>query len=93
MKSAYEVALERMESEGIDRPREQAFSAETLQAIEQVRSKAEARVAELEIMHQKKLGEIFDPLEIEQQEKLVRTEKARIEASCDREVEKLRSGP
>jgi hypothetical protein len=42
MKSAYELALERLEKQGIERPREEAHSAETLEKIAEIRRQAEA---------------------------------------------------
>ena len=92
MKSAYELALERMESAGIDRPRDEAFSQETLQAIEEARSRAEAKIAELEILHHKKLEEMLDPLAAQEQERNYRAERGRIESRRDRDVEALRTG-
>ena len=50
LRTAYELALERMENEGIERPRSTAFSAETLSAMDEARRRAEAKLAELEIL-------------------------------------------
>src|SRR5215208_6924416 len=44
MKSAYELALERMEKQGIERPREETFGDELREKIADVRRKAEARI-------------------------------------------------
>lgn len=56
MKSAYEAALERLEGQGIERPREDSLSAEAREQIAEVRRKAEARLAELEILHKDRAG-------------------------------------
>ena len=61
IKSAYERALERMESEGIERPREEAFSPEVLAGMDEARKRAEAKLAELEIMHKGRLRTLREP--------------------------------
>src|SRR5436305_13070566 len=49
MKSAYELALERLERQGIERPREESFSDELRAGIAEARRQAEAKLAEIEI--------------------------------------------
>ncbi|MDX1384255.1 MAG: hypothetical protein R3190_11460 [Thermoanaerobaculia bacterium] len=92
IKSAYELALERMESEGIERPRDEAFSDATLDAMGEVRSRAEAKIAELEILHQKQLAQTVDPLAAEELERNYRAERERIEDQRDRRIAELRAG-
>lgn len=89
-KTAYELALERLERDGIDRPREDSFSDELKARIKDARSKAEARIAELEILHQDRLNETQDPAEREKAEQNFRAERERIEGQRDRELERLR---
>jgi hypothetical protein len=89
-KSAYELALERLERDGIDRPRTESLSDETKAQMAEARQRAKARVAELEIMHRDRLKEITDPGEREQAEKNFRSERTRIESGCEREVGRLR---
>lgn len=91
MKSAYELALERLEREGIERPRQEALSAETRERIAEARRRAEARLAELEILHRDKLRGRADPAEREEEEERYQGERRRIEGERDREVERLRS--
>lgn len=91
MKSAYELALERMEREGIERPREDAVSAETRAEMDQVRRRAEAKLAELEILHRDRRRKLADPAAREEEEKEYRAERRRIEDERDRKLEKLRS--
>ena len=93
MKSAYELALERMESEGIERPRDEAFSDEVLAEMGEIRQRAEAKLAELEILHAKKLAETLDPVAAQEQERNYRAERERIESRRDRDIETRRSGP
>ena len=91
MKSAYELALERLEAEGIERPREGGLSDEVKKQIAEERSKAEAKLAELEILHRDKLKTLHDPTQRHQEEEDHRLERLRIEERRDRQIEKLRS--
>lgn len=90
IKSAYELALERMESQGIAAPREEALSAATREQMAEVRRQAGAKLAELEILHKDKLRSLGDPLKRAEQEDYYRREKARIETERDAKLEKLR---
>ena len=60
MKSAYELALERLESQGIERPRQESLSEETRQRLNDVRQQAAAKLAELEILHLDRLKTVHD---------------------------------
>jgi hypothetical protein len=90
IKSAYERALERMESEGIERPREEAFAPDVLAAMEEARKKAEAKLAELEILHRGRLRKIADPAAFVNEEKEYQAERRRIEERRDRDIASLR---
>lgn len=90
MKSAYELALERLESQGIERPREDSMTAETREKIAEVRRQAEAKIAELEILHRDKLQKLADPTKIDEQEEYYLLERQRISEDADRKVAKLR---
>ena len=90
MKTAYQLALERMESQGIDRPDAANLSAEVRDKISEVRSKAEARLAEIEILHQKALEGPIDPVTLQQLEGEYRIDRGRIEGDRDRAIEGLR---
>ena len=92
MKSAYELALERLESRGIERPREDALSDEVREQMAEARRKAEAKVAELEILHRDRKAKLADPAQREEEEEDFRRERRRIEEKRDREIEKLRRG-
>ncbi|MEM6456692.1 MAG: hypothetical protein AAF772_16495 [Acidobacteriota bacterium] len=86
MKSAYERALERLEAQGIAPPQQHALTDETRAAIADVRSRAEAKLAELEILHRDRRA--GDP----QAEAEHRRERQRIEANRDRDIDRLRAG-
>ncbi len=90
MKSAYELALERLESQGIERPREEALSDAEREQVAEARRKAEAKIAELEILHRDRLAGIADPAERAKAEKDFRHERQRVEEKRDREIERIR---
>ena len=90
LKSAYELALERMEQRGIEKPREDAFDADRLEAIAEARSRAGAKLAELEILHKKQLLEEADPAKRLESERDYRAERQRVEDRREREIAKLR---
>jgi hypothetical protein len=90
MKSAYELALERMEKQGIERPREETFSDEAREQIVEARRKAEASLAELEILHKNRLKTIYDPAKRQEEEEEYLRDRRRIEDQRERKVEELR---
>jgi hypothetical protein len=91
MKSAYELALERIEKQGIERPREE-FSAEAREKIAEARRQAEAKLAELEILHKDRLRLERDPTKRQDSEDEYRRERRRIEDNLEVKIEKLRAG-
>jgi hypothetical protein len=90
IKSAYELALERLDAQGIDRPREEALTPETRERIAEVRRQAEAKLAELEILHRDKMKDLADPAKAEEQDDYYRRERRRIESDRDDKVAKLK---
>ena len=90
MKSAYELALERLEREGIERPREGTLSDEARRQIEEVRKRADAKLAEAEILHRDRLKRLADPAGREQEEEDYLLERRRVEAERDAKIAKLR---
>jgi hypothetical protein len=92
VKSAYELALERLDRQGIGRPRDEALSDATRQQVAEARSKAQARIAELEILHKDALKREPDPARIRDLESEYRRERQRIEEQLERKVEALRRG-
>lgn len=92
MKSAYELALERLERQGIERPREGALSEETRQRMAEVRRQAEAKLAELEILHRDRMKKLYEPEARRQEDEDYVLERRRIEAERDRRLDKLRAG-
>jgi hypothetical protein len=92
MKSAYELALERLEKQGIERPRTEGLGEEVQQKIAEARKQAEAKIAELEILHRDRLGKINDPSKRQEEQDDYVRERRRIEDDRDRKIEKLRAG-
>ncbi len=92
MKSAYELALERLDSQGIERPSEDALTDEVRERMAEARRKAEAKAAELEILHRDRVAKVADLAQREEEEADYRRERQRIEERRDREIEKLRRG-
>lgn len=90
MKTAYELALERLEAQGIERPREAALSDADRERIAEVRRQAEAKLAELEILHRDKLRKLEDPVKIAEQEEYYLLERRRIESDAESKVAKIR---
>jgi hypothetical protein len=93
MKSAYELALERMEKQGIERPREEGLGEAVQEKIAETRQKAGAKLAELEILHRDRLKKISDPAKRQEEETDYVRERRRIEDERDRSIEKLRARP
>ncbi len=90
MKSAYELALERLEQQGIERPRAESLSDAVREQMAETRRKAEAKLAELEILHRDRVARESDPAERQQAEQQYLRERQRIEEDRDRKIEKLR---
>jgi hypothetical protein len=93
MKTAYELALERLEAQGIAPPREEAVSEAVRQQIAEVRRQEEAKLAELEILHRDKLARLTDFDARAEQEEYYRRERQRIGAEAARKVAALRGEP
>lgn len=91
MKSAYELALERIEKQGIERPREE-FDEGIKEKIAEARRQGEAKLAEIEILHRDRQRAERDPMKYQEAEEEYRRERRRIEADTERKVEKLRAG-
>ena len=88
MKTAYELALERLERQGIERPGD--LDEETRRKIEEVRSKAEADLARLEILHRERLQARSDPIEARQAEEEYAIDRRRLEERRDSAIARLR---
>jgi LPS O-antigen subunit length determinant protein (WzzB/FepE family) len=91
MKSAYELALERLEKQGIERPREEGLASGVKEKVAELRRQAEAKLAELEILHKDRLRKGVDPVKRQEEEEEYVRERRRIEDDRDRKIERLRT--
>ena len=89
IKSAYELALERMEREGVERP--EALSDEARARMAEIRRQAEAKLAELEILYRDRLGKIGDREALQAEEDDYLRDRRRIEEDRDRKLERIRA--
>ena len=89
MKSAYELALERLEKQGIERPREEGLSGEMKEQVAEIRRQTEAKLAELEILHRDSLRKAVDPGKRQEAEEDYVRERRRMEEDRDRKIAKL----
>jgi len=92
MKSSYELALERLEREGIERPHEESLSDDARRQVADVRQQAEAKLAQLEIMHRDRLRTLGDPAARHAEDEEYVRERRRIEDDRERKVGKIRTG-
>lgn len=95
LKSAYELAMDRLrakdEAEGVQETR--PLSAADKARIADVRQEAQAKLAELEILHRKKLeGTGGDPEAIAKIEEHYRTDRSRVESRMESAIAKVKLG-
>ena len=91
MKSAYELALERMDSQGIDRPSAQTLSDATKQEIGEARSRTVAKIAELEILHRDQMAKLTDPGKRLEQEEFYLRERETLTTDGETKVDRIRA--
>lgn len=91
-KTAYELAMERLrkkdEDAGIER---QTVTDAQKAAVAEIRNIYEAKLAELEVMHQGRLRSMFDPAERAAIQEAHGRERARLTAEREAKIEKARS--
>ncbi len=91
MKSAYELALERMEAQGIERPSSTTLSDATKQAIADARSLTQSKIAELEILHRDQMAKLTDPMKREEQEEFYLREHETLTRDGEAKVDRIRA--
>lgn len=90
-KSAYELAMERLKKQDADAGVErQAVTDEQRAAIAEIRNFYEAKLAELEVMHQSKMRASVDPEARAALEQQYRRDRERLATERDAKVEKAR---
>jgi hypothetical protein len=92
LKSAYEAALAKLDSQGIAPPDEGALSDTVREAIGEARRRGEAKLAELEILHHGKLRTLVDHAERAAREEEYRRDRERLASERDGKIERVRSG-
>ena len=91
MKSAYELAMERLRQKDAEAGVEsRPLSDRQKAAIAEVRNVYEAKIAELEVMHRSKLRGVADLAARETLEQEYRRERERLNGERDSKIEKLR---
>jgi hypothetical protein len=93
MKTAYELAMERLRKQDeqagvVDRRLTEAQKA----AIAEVRNFYEAKMAEQDVLQQSRLRRTLDPAERDVVEEGFRRDRERLVADRDAKIEKIRSG-
>jgi hypothetical protein len=91
-KSAYELAMARLRKQDeeagiVERPPTDAQR----DAIAEARRVADAKVAELQIMHRSKAAGLADPLERQAADDALRREIQRVNDERDRKIERIRN--
>lgn len=92
-KSAFELAMERLrrkdEEEGVV---QRLVTEAQRQAIAEARNLCEARIAELEVMHQSAMRRTFDPAERAELEAAYRRDRDRLTSERDEKIARIRAG-
>jgi hypothetical protein len=90
-KTAYELAMERLRRKDAEAGiLPESLTDEQKAEIAEVRRVAEARVAELKILHQSAIAGVFDPAERETLEVAHRADLQRIADDRERKIAKIR---
>ena len=93
LKSAYELAMERFQKKDAEAGVVQTpMTAEQKAAIAEIRSRYQAKIAELEILHRGNTMAIVDPMAREQAEDEYRRERERLTAERESKIEAARKG-
>ena len=94
LKSAYELAMERLRAEdreaGVEES--QPLTPKQKKAIAELRSKAKASLAELEILHRKELAAAADSEALTKLEEQYEIDRRRVESSLESGIERVRRG-
>jgi hypothetical protein len=94
LKSSYELAMERLRKKDAEAGvEERAITDQQKVAIAEVRNFYEAKLAEVEVLHQSKLRTIFDSAERDALLQEYRRERERLNSERDAKVAKIRRQP
>jgi hypothetical protein len=94
LKSAFELAMDRLKAKDVADGVEEATPLTKAQKnrIAELRTEAQAKLAELEILHRKNLAGTSDPAELKKIEENYLTDRARAESRCESEIAKVHGG-
>jgi len=95
LKSAYELAMERLaeEDRAAGRGKVRPLDAAQKKKIAELRRKARAKVAELEILHRKNVeSALEDPAQLQELEKHFEIDRRRVESTLEDDVRRVREG-
>lgn len=91
LKSAYELAMERLRKQDADAGIDERHVTDAQKAaIAEVRNFYEAKMAEVEVLHQSKMRASLDPAELDTLAQEYRRERERLASERDNKLEKLR---
>jgi len=96
LKSAYELAIERLRAKdreaGLDEPA--PLTDEQKETITELRQKAKAKLAEIEIMHRKERAAALagDPAELESIEERYQVDRRRVESKLESDIALVKRG-
>jgi hypothetical protein len=95
LKSAYELAMERLQKEddaaGVER--QEPLTQQQKETIAELRQRAKAKLAELEILHRKELAAVSqDPEQLTKAEEQYETDRRRVESGLESTVARVRRG-
>ncbi len=92
-KTAYELAMERLRRKDAEEGVERAPVTEAQKAaIAEVRNYYEAKLAELEVLHQSRRRTATDPASLAERDEEYRRDRDRLAAERDAKIEKVRGG-
>ena len=93
LKSAFELAMERLRQQDADAGVEsRPLTDQQKAAIAEVRNFYEAKLAEIDVLHRSKLRAVADPAEREVLEQAFRRDRERLTGERESKIEKLRRG-
>lgn len=91
MKSAYELAMERLQKKDADAGVERrALTDAQKAAIAEIKNFYESKLAELDVLHQGQMRHIVDPAESEARAEEYRRDRERLTTERDAKIEKAR---
>jgi hypothetical protein len=91
MKSAYELAMERLQKKDADAGVEHKPVTDAQKAaIAEIRNFYESKLAEVQVLHEGKLRELFEPAERDARMDEYRRDRERLTSERDAKIEKAR---